>query len=76
MQRIEALSAACEQADRRVAEANRAAKIGFSQRIRLSLRLLGLPLPSMETLLREDMELLRQRAEQLELEVSRKFDDV
>lgn len=76
MQRIEALSAACEQADRRIAEANSAAKIGFSQRIRLSLRLLGLPLPGMETLLRKDMELLQQRAEQLELEVSRKFDGV
>jgi predicted transposase/invertase (TIGR01784 family) len=74
MQRIEALSAACEQTDQRLAEANRIAKIGLARSIRSSLRLLGRPAPTLETLMRKEMEQLRQEAEQLETEVSRKFD--
>jgi hypothetical protein len=74
MQRIEALSAACEQTDRRLAEANRIAKIDLARSIRSSLRLLGRPAPTLETLMRKEMEQLRQEAEQLEIEVSRKFD--
>jgi chromosome segregation ATPase len=74
MQRIEALSAACEQTDQRLAEANRIAKIGLARSIRSSLRLLGRPTPTLETLMRKEMEQLRQEAEQLEIEVSRTFD--
>jgi chromosome segregation ATPase len=74
MQRIEALSAACEQTDQRLAEANRIAKIDLARSIRSSLRLLGRPAPTLETLMRKEMEQLRQEAEQLEIEVSRKFD--